>query len=118
MEPLEESQKLLLVPTQNCFYLRRFLGVRNEHLASKGAKSAGGNTLTKTRQNDLEDMERLELDVLALISQQVHHHLEISFAGDVSRHDIEVCTVEENLAQEFEGLAFRHVVGRENECGE
>lgn len=73
--------------------------------------------LTKTRHTYLEHVERLELDVLALIPQQVHHHLQIGFAGDVSRHDIEVCAVEQNLAQEFQRLTFRHIVVRKNECG-
>jgi hypothetical protein len=63
-------------------------------------------------------MERLELNVLALIPQQVHHHLEIGFASDVPRHNIEVCTIEENLAKKFQGLAFGHIVIREDEFGE
>ena len=77
-----------------------------------------GDALAKTCQTDLEHMERFKLNVLTLIPQQVHHHLEISLASNVSSHHIEVCSVEQNLAQEFQGLAFRHVVFRENESGE
>jgi hypothetical protein len=43
-------------------------------------------------------MKRLELDILALVTKEVHHHFEICFVRDVSGHDIEVCSVEENLA--------------------
>ena len=38
-------------------------------------------------------MERLELDVLALIAEEVHHHLEVDIVRNVARHDIEVGTV-------------------------
>ena len=44
-------------------------------------------------------MERLKLNILALISQEVHHHLEIRLIGDVPRHDVEICPIEENLAE-------------------
>ena len=57
---------------------------------------------TIRQRSDLENMERLELDVLALISEQVHHHLEIGLVRDVARHHIEVRSVEEDLAEEFE----------------
>ena len=39
---------------------------------------------------NLEHVEGLELDVLALVTQEVHHHLEIGLACDVPRHDVEV----------------------------
>jgi hypothetical protein len=35
-------------------------------------------------------MERLKLNVLALIPEQIHHHLEISLVRDVFSHHIEV----------------------------
>ena len=38
-------------------------------------------------------MERLKLDVLALVTKEIHHHLEISIVRDIARHDIEVGTV-------------------------
>ena len=44
-------------------------------------------------------MERLELNVLALVAQQVHHHLQVSVVGDVPGHDREVGAVEQDLAE-------------------
>jgi hypothetical protein len=55
-------------------------------------------------------MESLKLDIFTLIPEEVHHHLEVSFTCDVSRHDTKVCTIEEDLAQELEGLAFGNIV--------
>jgi hypothetical protein len=31
-------------------------------------------------------MERLELNILALVPEEVHHHLQVRLGGDVSRH--------------------------------
>ena len=61
-------------------------------------------------------MERLELNVLALVTQHVHHHLEIRVVGNVARHDVEVCAVEEDLAEELERLTLCDVVVGEDEC--
>ena len=47
-------------------------------------------------------MESFKLEVFALIPEQVHHHLEVGLTGDVSGHDVEIGTVEENLAQQLE----------------
>jgi hypothetical protein len=44
-------------------------------------------------------MERLELNVAALILQQVHHQLQIVCIGNVARHDCEVGSIQENFAQ-------------------
>jgi len=78
-------------------------------------------------------MERLELDILRAsqspintvirrvgegdkpIPKKVHHHLEVSFDGDVPRHHVEIRAVEEDLAEEFERLTFCDVVGAEDE---
>jgi hypothetical protein len=38
-------------------------------------------------------MERLKLDVLPLVTKEIHHHLEISIDRDVARHDVKVGTV-------------------------
>lgn len=59
-------------------------------------------------------MKRLKLDIPALISQKVHHHLQIGFRGDVSRHDIVVGPIKKNLAEQFKRLSFRHVIGRKD----
>jgi hypothetical protein len=47
-------------------------------------------------------VERLKLNVLALVSQKVHHHLEVGLVGDVPCHDRVVCAVEQDLAKELE----------------
>jgi len=47
-------------------------------------------------------MERFELDILAPISQEIHHHLQVCLVRDVSSHDVEVCPVQEDLTQQFE----------------
>lgn len=63
----------------------------------------------------LEHMEGLELNVSALIPQQVHHHLEVCLNRDVLGHDVEVGPVEEDLAEEFKRLAFGYIVRGEQE---
>lgn len=63
-------------------------------------------------------MKRLELYILALIPQQVHHHFEIGLVRDVARHYVEVGAVEEDLAEKLEGLSLGDVVRREDEGGE
>lgn len=60
----------------------------------------------------LEDVKRFELDILTTIFEQVHHHLEVVLVGDVARHDLEVGSVEQDLAQQLERLSLRDVVGR------
>lgn len=50
--------------------------------------------LEEERRTDLEHMERLELDVLAFVAEQVHHHLEVALIGYVARHHIEIGTIE------------------------
>jgi hypothetical protein len=63
----------------------------------------------------LEDVEGFELDVAALVAQEVHHHLEVRLARDVARHDLVVCPVEDNFAEQLDRLALGDVVGREDE---
>ena len=62
-------------------------------------------------------MERLKLNVLALVPQEVHHHLEVSFVRDVSGHHVEVGAIEEDLAKQLQGLPLGDVVGRHDELG-
>lgn len=55
------------------------------------------NTLKGGREGngmDLEDVKRFELNVLALVAQHVHHHLEVPFLGDITCHDTEIGTIE------------------------
>ena len=49
----------------------------------------------------LEHVECLELDVLALIPQHVHHELQVLGVGDKLGHDREVGAVEKKLAQQL-----------------
>ena len=59
---------------------------------------------------DLKYVESLELNVLALISQEVHHHLQVRLIRDVSCHDVEVSPVQQDLAEELQRLSLRDVV--------
>lgn len=64
----------------------------------------------------LEYMECLELNILALVSKEIHHHLQIRLVGDVPRHHIEVGSIQEDLSEELQRLPLRHVVGRQDKC--
>jgi hypothetical protein len=64
----------------------------------------------KAESAHLEDMERLKLDVLAPVLEQVHHDLQVLLVRDVPGHDLEVCPVEEDLTEKLQGLALRDVV--------
>lgn len=57
--------------------------------------------LVRIGHKHFEHVERLELDVLALVQQQVHHELEVVLHVDVSCHDTEVGAVQQDLAQEL-----------------
>ena len=81
MEILKENQQFILISPEDGFDLRRFLGVCNKYL---------------------EYMERLELNVLALITEEVHHHLKVGIVCNIARHDAEVGTVQKYLAKQFE----------------
>lgn len=72
---------------------------------------------TKEDRTYLENVERLELNVSALVPKQVHHHLEVGLVRNVPSHDGVVGSVEEDLSEEFDGLSFRDVVGGEDESG-
>ena len=61
-------------------------------------------------------MESLELDVLALVTKQVHHHFQVGFIGNVPSHHIEVGPIQENLAKKLEGLALCDVVSGQDKC--
>ena len=64
----------------------------------------------------LEHVESLKLDVLALISQEVHHHLEVCFVGDILGHDVEVGSVKEDLPQQLERLPLCDIIVGQDEC--
>ena len=100
MEIAKEHEQLLLVPAQYVLDLWGLLGVRHKHLTevtgeackSKYAKGKSGST-------DLKNVECLELDISALVAQHVHHHLEVRLICDVARHNVEVRTVQQDLAK-------------------
>jgi hypothetical protein len=57
-----------------------------------------------------------ELNVLALVAQHVHHHLEVRLLSDITCHDTEISAIEQYLAKKFERLPFGDVVIGEEEC--
>ncbi len=57
-------------------------------------------------------MEGFKLDISTLITQQVHHELEVRLRGDVPGHDREVGSIEEDLPQELQTLSLRDVILR------
>ena len=59
---------------------------------------------------DLEYVEGLKLDILALIPQEVHHHLQVRLVCDVPCHDVEVCPIQQDLAEELQRLSLRDIV--------
>ena len=83
MEDGEEFDKLLAVSQQDIQNALRLGGVSDEHL---------------------EDVESLELDVLALLSHHVHHQLQVVCAAHVARHDGEVTSLEQQFPEQLEGL--------------
>lgn len=50
----------------------------------------------------LEDMKSLKLNVWTLISQKVHHELQVLWFTDVPRHDCEVVSVQKQFAQQLQ----------------
>ena len=54
----------------------------------------------------LEDMEGLKLDVAAVVSQHVHHQLQVLSPADVLGHHSEVVSVQKKLSQELQNTLF------------
>lgn len=46
----------------------------------------------------LEYMERLKLYIFALVSEEIHHHLQVGLVSNITRHNIEVRAIEEDFA--------------------
>ena len=59
-----------------------------------------------------KNMKGLELNIATLLTQHVHHELEIVGIADVSGHDSEVVSVEKQLAEQLERLPPCDVVVR------
>jgi hypothetical protein len=55
-------------------------------------------------------VERLKLDALAAVFQQVHHHHEVLDVADVPHHEVHVRAVQQQVTQQLDGLPPRHVV--------
>lgn len=55
----------------------------------------------------LKDMESLKLNVGALVSQEVHHELQVLWFTDVPCHDCEIVSVQEQFTQQ---LSHKHMV--------
>lgn len=89
METLQELKELLLVSPQDRLNLWRLLRVRHE---------------------DFENMERFELDVLALVAQEIHHKLQVRLIGYIARHDVEIRSIQQDFAKQLQRLSLRHVV--------
>jgi hypothetical protein len=62
-------------------------------------------------------MEALVVDHLPVVSQQPHDDLEVVARIDVLCHDIVVCPVEQNLAQQLDRLTLRNVAVRLDQHG-
>ena len=75
---LQKGDELDFVSTQDGFDLRRLLRVGDKDLVV-----ARGSTLLerflKQMPAHLENVERLELNILASVLEQIHHHFEILF---------------------------------------
>ena len=63
-------------------------------------------------------MERLKLNCLAFVAEEIHHHLEIRLARNVAGHHVEVRTIQKDLSEQLERLSFRDVIVREDQCRE
>lgn len=84
----QEMQQLLPVHNQDLLHGDRLIGVGHK---------------------DFKDVEALVLYHLAVVAQQVHADLEVLAAVHVGGHDVVVGAVEQDLAEELDGLALGHV---------
>jgi len=98
VETLEKNQELVFVPPEDRLDLRGLLWICHKHLCRDIGQYRYDDDASMV---DLEHMECLELDVLALISKEVHHHLQVGFVGNVAGHNVEICPIEQDLAQEL-----------------
>lgn len=63
----------------------------------------------------LEDVECFKLDVSAVVSQQIHHQLQVLGSTDVLGHDGEVVSIQKEFPKELQRLPFGDVVVRVQE---
>ena len=57
-------------------------------------------------------METLVVDHLPVVSQELHDDLEMLPRVHILRHNVVVCSIEQNLAQQLDRLALRHIALR------
>jgi hypothetical protein len=87
VEVAEEADELLLVLGEDVEDGLGLVGVGHEHL---------------------EDVEGLELDVFALVPQEVHHQLQVLLVTNVLGHHIEVGPVQQQLPQQLPTHTHTH----------
>jgi hypothetical protein len=68
-----------------------------------------GDGLVGIGDEDFEDVEALVLDHLAVVTEKIHANFEVLATIDVICHDGIVGAVEEDLAEELDGLTLGHV---------
>ena len=76
--------------------------VRDEDLEHGGAFIGIGH-------EDFEDVESFVLNHSSMVTQQLHAQFEVLALRHVGGHDSVIGAVEEDLAQQFDGLPFSHV---------
>lgn len=84
MKIRQEPQQLVLVTTQDRRDRWWFMRICDKHL---------------------EHVERLELNVLALVPECFHYQSQVFGRRNVSRHDRVIASVQDDLAEEFERLS-------------
>ena len=58
---------------------------------------------------DLEDVEALVLNHFSVVAEKIHANLQVFAAVDVGYHDAIVGAIQENLSEQFYGLALRNI---------
>ena len=90
VEVAEEREELVLVAAEDRLDLRRLLRVCDKDLQFTNAITDPFRLLIRQKIKHLKYMECLELDIFALVAQQVHHHLQVGVVREVPRHDGQV----------------------------
>lgn len=117
MKSLEENQKLVFIPPKDRLDLRGFLRICHKYLRRDNRGQSQDTLRNDANMAHLKHMKCLELNVLALITKKVHHHFQVSFVGDVASHNVEICPIKEDLAQELKRLSFRDIIiGEDKGC--
>ena len=108
MKVLQKGDELILIPLEYPLNVRRLLWICDKNLV--GVVSA--TEIELDRGADLEHMKSFKLDILAFVTEEIHHQLEIVFACYIARHHSKICAIQQYLAQKLQGLAFRYIVFR------